>query len=59
MLRYEPYKIMLICLFKDRSTLADLRRTRVCFSDFEVLQTIGRGYFGEVHVSFLLFQCPI
>lgn len=35
----------------DRSTLAELRRTRVCLSDFEVLQTIGRGHFGEVHVS--------
>ncbi|KAJ0173065.1 hypothetical protein K1T71_011241 [Dendrolimus kikuchii] len=35
---------------KYRSTLAELRRTRVCFSDFQVLQTIGRGYFGEVHM---------
>ncbi|KAG6446840.1 citron rho-interacting kinase isoform X2 [Manduca sexta] len=35
---------------KYRSTLAELRRTRVCYSDFEVLQTIGRGYFGEVHM---------
>ncbi|XP_026314299.1 citron Rho-interacting kinase isoform X2 [Hyposmocoma kahamanoa] len=35
---------------KYRSTLAELRRTRVCYSDFEVLQTIGRGHFGEVHM---------
>ncbi|KAL4711782.1 hypothetical protein ACJJTC_005951 [Scirpophaga incertulas] len=35
---------------KYRSTLAELRRTRVCFSDFEILQTIGRGHFGEVHM---------
>ncbi|XP_063832966.1 probable serine/threonine-protein kinase ndrA [Ostrinia nubilalis] len=33
-----------------RSTLAELRRTRVCLSDFEILQTIGRGHFGEVHM---------
>ncbi|XP_049879050.1 citron Rho-interacting kinase isoform X2 [Pectinophora gossypiella] len=35
---------------KYRSTLVDLRRTRVCLSDFEILQTIGRGHFGEVHM---------
>ncbi|XP_062528975.1 citron rho-interacting kinase isoform X4 [Bombyx mori] len=35
---------------KYRSTLAELRRTRVCISDFEVVQTIGRGYFGEVNM---------
>ncbi|XP_075983571.1 uncharacterized protein LOC142981496 isoform X2 [Anticarsia gemmatalis] len=35
---------------KYRSTLAELRRTRVCISDFEMLQTIGRGHFGEVHM---------
>ncbi|KAJ8712973.1 hypothetical protein PYW08_008277 [Mythimna loreyi] len=37
-------------LDKYRSTLAELRRTRVCISDFEMLQTIGRGHFGEVHM---------
>ncbi|XP_053617413.1 citron rho-interacting kinase-like isoform X2 [Plodia interpunctella] len=35
---------------KYRSTLADLRRTRVCLSDFDILQSIGRGHFGEVHM---------
>ncbi|RVE50300.1 hypothetical protein evm_005135 [Chilo suppressalis] len=35
---------------KYRSTLAELRRTRVCYSDFDILQTIGRGHFGEVHL---------
>nr|XP_049699282.1 citron rho-interacting kinase isoform X1 [Helicoverpa armigera] len=37
-------------LDKYRSTLAELRRTRVCISDFEMIQTIGRGHFGEVHM---------
>lgn len=37
-------------LDKYRSTLAELRRTRVCISDFDMLQTIGRGHFGEVHM---------
>ncbi|CAK1590353.1 unnamed protein product [Parnassius mnemosyne] len=35
---------------KYRSTLAELRCARVCYSDFEILQTIGRGHFGEVHM---------
>lgn len=35
----------------DRSTLAELRRTRVCLSDFKILETIGRGHFAEVQVS--------
>ncbi|KAM3964004.1 LOW QUALITY PROTEIN: uncharacterized protein ACR2FA_002045 [Aphomia sociella] len=35
---------------KYRSTLAELRRTRVCLSDFDMIQTIGRGHFGEVHM---------
>ncbi|CAK1541618.1 unnamed protein product [Leptosia nina] len=35
---------------KYRSALAELRSARVCLSDFEVLQTIGRGHFGEVHM---------
>ncbi|XP_063628506.1 citron Rho-interacting kinase-like [Cydia splendana] len=35
---------------KYRSTLAELRRIRVCISDFEILQTIGRGQFGDVHM---------
>ncbi|XP_045516259.1 citron Rho-interacting kinase-like isoform X2 [Pieris brassicae] len=35
---------------KYRSALADLRSARVCVSDFEILQTIGRGHFGEVHM---------
>ncbi|XP_072934442.1 uncharacterized protein [Epargyreus clarus] len=35
---------------KYRSTLAELRRARVCLSDFEFVQTIGRGHFGEVHM---------
>ncbi|XP_060806753.1 citron rho-interacting kinase [Amyelois transitella] len=35
---------------KYRSTLADLRRMRVSLSDFEILQSIGRGHFGEVHM---------
>ncbi|XP_013167910.1 PREDICTED: citron Rho-interacting kinase isoform X1 [Papilio xuthus] len=35
---------------KYRSSLADLRRARVCHSDFELLQVIGRGHFGEVHM---------
>ncbi|KAI5634055.1 protein kinase domain-containing protein [Phthorimaea operculella] len=35
---------------KYRSTLAELRRTRVCLSDFDIVQTIGRGHFGEVHM---------
>lgn len=34
----------------DRSALAELRSARICTSDFEILQTIGRGHFGEVHV---------
>ncbi|KAH9641449.1 hypothetical protein HF086_006065 [Spodoptera exigua] len=37
-------------LDKYRSTLAELRRTRVCISDFDMIQTIGRGHFGEVHM---------
>lgn len=41
----------LIVILLDRSNLAELRRTRVCISDFEMLQMIGRGHFGEVHVS--------
>ncbi|XP_061723003.1 citron rho-interacting kinase-like [Cydia pomonella] len=35
---------------KYRSTLAELRRIRVCISDFEILHTIGRGQFGDVHM---------
>ncbi|XP_048482527.1 citron rho-interacting kinase [Plutella xylostella] len=35
---------------KYRSTLAELRRTRVCIADFELLQVIGRGHFGDVHM---------
>ncbi|CAH2052087.1 unnamed protein product, partial [Iphiclides podalirius] len=35
---------------KYRSTLAELRRARVCYSDFELIQVIGRGHFGEVHM---------
>lgn len=38
----------------DRSTLAELRRARVCVSDFEMIQLIGRGHYGEVHVRFNL-----
>ncbi|XP_068623643.1 citron rho-interacting kinase-like [Battus philenor] len=35
---------------KYRSCLAELRRARVCYSDFQSLQVIGRGHFGEVHM---------
>ncbi|XP_073948348.1 uncharacterized protein [Choristoneura fumiferana] len=35
---------------KYRSTVAELRRIRVCISDFEIIQTIGRGQFGDVHM---------
>ncbi|XP_047999618.1 LOW QUALITY PROTEIN: citron rho-interacting kinase [Leguminivora glycinivorella] len=35
---------------KYRSPLAELRRIRVCISDFEILHTIGRGQFGDVHM---------
>ncbi|XP_050353235.1 citron rho-interacting kinase-like [Nymphalis io] len=37
-------------LDKYRSTLADLRRARVCISDFDLIHVIGRGHYGEVHL---------
>ncbi|XP_052739013.1 citron Rho-interacting kinase [Bicyclus anynana] len=43
-------ELVRIFLDKYRSTLAELRRARVCVSDFEMLQMIGRGHYGEVHM---------
>ncbi|XP_038215330.1 citron Rho-interacting kinase-like isoform X2 [Zerene cesonia] len=42
----------LVRMFVDkyRSALAELRSVRISISDFEILQTIGRGQFGEVHM---------
>ncbi|CAG9573047.1 unnamed protein product [Danaus chrysippus] len=35
---------------KYRSALAELRRARVCISNFEIIQLIGHGHYGEVHM---------
>ncbi|XP_045771082.1 citron rho-interacting kinase isoform X4 [Maniola jurtina] len=43
-------ELVRIFLDKYRSTLAELRRARVCVSDFETIQTIGRGHYGEVQM---------
>ncbi|XP_050677652.1 citron rho-interacting kinase-like [Leptidea sinapis] len=43
-------ELVKIFVDKYRSALAELRSARVSLSDFEVLQTIGRGHFGEVHM---------
>ncbi|GBP74880.1 hypothetical protein EVAR_57104_1 [Eumeta japonica] len=37
-------------LDKYRSALAELRRARVCSADFEMIQIIGKGHFGDVHM---------
>nr|XP_034827828.1 citron rho-interacting kinase-like [Maniola hyperantus] len=43
-------ELVRIFLDKYRSTLAELRRARVCVSDFEMIQMIGRGHYGEVQM---------
>ncbi|VVC88786.1 unnamed protein product [Leptidea sinapis] len=48
-------ELVKIFVDKYRSALAELRSARVSLSDFEVLQTIGRGHFGEVHDNSNLF----
>lgn len=45
------------CLLTDRSTILELKRLRVNIGDFEVKNVIGRGHFGEVHVSVMLKLC--
>ncbi|XP_041971909.1 citron rho-interacting kinase-like [Aricia agestis] len=39
-----------IFLDKYRSALAELRQARVCLSDFQLVQLIGKGAYGEVHM---------
>lgn len=41
---------------KFRNTISEIKKLRVNISDFEVKNVIGRGHFGEVHVSVLLFS---
>ncbi|CAG4932824.1 unnamed protein product [Colias eurytheme] len=43
-------ELVRIFVDKYRSALAELRSVRISISDFEILQTIGRGHFGEVHM---------
>ncbi|CAH2259548.1 jg24268 [Pararge aegeria aegeria] len=43
-------ELVRIFLDKYRSSLAELRRARVCMSDFEMIQMIGHGHYGEVHM---------
>lgn len=41
---YEPY------FDSDSSTIAEVKKLRICMNDFEIKDVIGRGHFGEVQV---------
>ena len=34
----------------DTTTVAELKKLRICYKDFEIIKVIGRGHFGEVQV---------
>lgn len=41
--------------FLDRPVIKEAKSLRVNLNDFEIKTIIGKGYFGEVHVSFFVF----